>query len=398
MTAHQQLERHGRAPVTRLSRCPPSAWSNGLLDDQVLGVAQSSVAAGLRLWFTRRSLTFNFSIMHNRAQNVSFSPQEVASVKFSPITASLLRPGRFRYLGRGGEGGIFSHTDAQPLPPVFGPSPSLRNTAHRLLPPLHKVDVTDWHAEFQGDWLINRNRSSIIVDAGAKLCARVPDAPYFTLDYELSRRAFEKHVNSVAFSVLPGRYAIIEAVADGRPLMHERDDDKLQVLSFFDAQLMELASADGGINASDVLQAVCEQSKIELARQRKSEIMHAFEHLPIVPVHNGLKLDHIILTDDAPVLIDFGNLRPGLGFEDLLSSVRIRTALQHTSFPRAAAAMLSSLGMESSRSHLELALITSRALTLHLKPTKLNGVAKLPKLWRKWNAQLAAELELVNSS
>jgi hypothetical protein len=331
-----------------------------------------------------------------RAHRVPSLSRRLVFMPFSPMISSLLRPGRYSYLGKNsiGPDGVYRLTNAHTLPLAFrSPLPSRRFS----VPAAHWVPETEWRAEFQGDWLFVRNRSSIVVDGAKGLCARVPDAHYFTHDYEVSRRIFEKHVNSVEFSVLAGRYAVIEAIVDGRALEHQADDVKLQALESLKGQFVKLATEAPGAQSESLLRVVCESSKIDLARSRMPEVMNAFAHLPLVPVHGDVSPSNVFMAGNAPVLIDFGNLRWGLGFENLLSIALMRTELSGASFYRGVAGALSDLELEPSPANLELALIASRAMTLAAKPTSRRDVAHLPKRWLKWNEHLSADLELLRA-
>lgn len=300
------------------------------------------------------------------------------------VDAGLLRAGLWRYHKRRG---FLSHADALPVPLSFmeliapGQAPSRRG-----LPGLLVSKRSEAIEDLSADWLLLRNRAVLAVDSQSRKVIRIDSAPYVSTDYEMHRSRFSLHVPSAAFGVLPGRIGIVESVIEGQTFRAIEPECRVEALDQLMTSLENLIAQEGIPEAGRILELVCSTSPIRAVREQSDAIVDAMGHLPLVPAHADISKENIVLANDMPVLVDFGNMRLGLPTEDAISLAGLMggdvVANRMHCLERVATAtnVPFNVGKEFGR----LAVLAGKALTLWAKPILPHH---LQKKYAKWDRE-----------
>lgn len=207
-----------------------------------------------------------------------------------------------------------------------------------------------------------RNSKVMLVDMARASAVRWRPQGYPDL-YEEHRRSFSLHVPSVSFEVSPDRALLYEAVATGGQLARVSSDIVLRCLDELLPSLSALAR-DAGEHASDVAEGWFE-SGLQVGgfasdSERVARAIAWLGDAPMIPQHNDLHLENVVLSDGQPLCIDFD----GIG---------VRPAWQ--------AALI--LCLDSIRCHPEMTLQVESRLLRFFDET---NSAETPKDWRTLTA------------
>lgn len=170
---------------------------------------------------------------------------------------------------------------------------------------------------FQADWILLRHHSVIAVDSSSRRLAHVDFRGAVSLDYELQRTVFSNYIKSPPFSVISGRIGVVEECLMGRSLAEQRVRPK--VLTSLADSLVRLTKHEKSREAGQLLERICLRSPLSAVRSHATEIVRQFGNWPLVPTHGDIALKHIYISNGEPSLIDFGDSRLGLPFEDVLA-------------------------------------------------------------------------------
>lgn len=129
----------------------------------------------------------------------------------------------------------------------------------------------------------------------------------FTEEYELMRRRFSAHVQSVAFEVLPGRDGIVEPFVEGRPLRQVEVDVMMRSVARLLDGLSEVAREFGESDSAEHVTAAIDASDPTFGAHRvRRGIVEWLGAAPKVPAHGDLCGNNVFVTAEGPVCIDFG--------------------------------------------------------------------------------------------
>lgn len=293
------------------------------------------------------------------------------------LNAGLLRAGPWRYHKHRG---FLSHVDALPVPHPFK---ELVAPSRRGMPGLLVSKRLEVISDLSADWLLLRNRAVLAIDSKSRKVIRIDSNHYVSTDYEMQRSRFSLHVPSVAFGVIPGRIGIVESVIEGRILQASEPECRVEALNQLMTSLESLIAQEGIQEAGRTLESVCSTSPIRAVREQSDAIVDALGHLPLVPTHADISLENIVLENDRPVLLDFGNMRLGLPTEDVISLAGLMggdvVAMRMHCLERVATATKVSFGV--SEKFVRLAVLAGNALTLWAKPILPQLVQKKYAKW-----------------
>lgn len=291
--------------------------------------------------------------------------------------AGLLRAGPWRYNRRSG---FLSHAHALPIPHAFK---RFIAPGRRGIPGLLVGKRSEAIEDVSADWLLLRNRAVLAIDSKSRSVIRIDSAPYVSTDYELHRSRFSSHVPSVAFGVLPGRIGIVESVIEGQEFQATEPEGRAEALDQLVTSLESLIAQEGILEAGQVLEPICSTSPIGAVREQSDAIMETLGHLPLVPTHADISIGNIMLVNDRPVLIDFGNIRLGLPTEDVISLAGLMSGdvVANRMLCLERVGSVTNLSFSVSEKFVRLAVLAGKALTLWAKPVLPQNVNKKYAKW-----------------
>ena len=147
----------------------------------------------------------------------------------------------------------------------------------------------------------------LLFDLGSRNVLRIsPDG--FSTEYERLRRAFSTHVPSVGFEVLPGRDCIVEPFVEGRSLPSVDEDVLLPSVAGLLERLPEVSREFGEGDSMERLITAVDTSDPALgAHEARSDIVAWLGTAPQSPAHADLVGVNVVVTDQGPLCIDFGD-------------------------------------------------------------------------------------------
>ena len=184
----------------------------------------------------------------------------------------------------------------------------------------NEVEVTESAArmtDFQADvWLPRHSSKWLLFDLERSEVMRWASSPY-SVEYLELRKAFERHVVSVSFKVMPSDGVLIESLPSGRALSEFNKAMQTaiarQLLRGLAALIRETGVAQITERDSDSLAAIVERSPLVAVRECASDLLEMFGHdTPLVPTHDDLAPNNVIVEEDGvATVIDFGRLHLG---------------------------------------------------------------------------------------
>ena len=250
------------------------------------------------------------------------------------------------------------------------------------------IAVPSANHRFLADVVVRRHGAKwLLFDLEQYRVIRLVEQDQFSVAWEALRRIFSRFVPSVPFTVLSGRMASVEPILLG-PTADQAAPLDTALAEIFEEGLFRLAEEANLGPSEDLLHAALNRSAVPAVNAEADRILDLCGEWPLVPVHNDLVPDHVVLTEDGPCLIDFGGLTVGLPSADHRGALLGRLAQDGPEGDREFALFQERIGVQRPRvpdgwprlvEMAEFALLESESVfALHSRSTKAE------KWSRKW--------------
>lgn len=171
------------------------------------------------------------------------------------------------------------------------------------------------NAEFSASVVVLlRNSNIMFVDMEKSSAVRWRPGGY-SEEYEHDRRVFSRFVPSVGFDISPDRTLLREEFATGGQLARASSDTVLRCLDVLLPSLVGLARGDkssGPQTAGEWFASGLQEGGFARDVERSARAIAWLGDAPMIPQHNDLHLENVVLSRHQPLCIDFDGigLRP----------------------------------------------------------------------------------------